>query len=403
MQKNGFDMEKQKVMLPKDMMTKPFFPAVPEEGPRTIAISEDKSYLIGYRDKTLWKFGQERSFDIRHGKLIILLLGLVERHKIENLAKETPLPLKVSIYQLCKAYYRVGRPSKTHYTEIADLLGDLRSIVVKYTDKENFRIFTLLFYGTEFQKKGDKGPSFSNMKLTSIQISPFFLEYFLNIETLNIRCDVLFSLKSDMAMAIYFYVPSRAAMKKPGEKFEINFETLLNEVARGNKINSKSERLRSFFRPERELDVFKDLDGRETLTGILRAAYEDIGDDYKAIFWIEKISEPPKDDTFIKYLFQKNNIPMSQFSMYTKTPINGYAQDKLKSIGINTDKNTEFYTLCQNIIGEMAFNSIVGQMAAELNSGTSSIASPGAVLGHRLKKALQDYFKAFQTDLFPDK
>jgi len=394
----------QKVLVPRDMVTKPFFPAIPQDRPRTVVVSENTSYLIGYKDDEYWKFGETRAFDIRHGKLMFILLSLVELHKIENADKKAPLPLKVSVYRLCKMFYPdVSNPGKKQYKEIGSLLGDLRSIVVKYDHEDNENIFTVLFYDTEAKRNRSGKIVNKTFFITDLRFSPTFLKYFLDTERLNIRLDVMLSLKSNLAVSVYTYIPSRASHHSHANPFKISFKELLMQVERGRDFPTKSERLREFYAPERNRNIFSELDGKQTLTGTLRATYEEAEDDYHAIFWIEKSEQPLQDDAFLKHLFQQYKIPDSLHKRLLKGikgHLNDYAAEKICSLGIDIEQNHDFYVVAQNILGELAFNSIVGQIATELNSGTSSIASPGAVLGHRLKMAIQTYFKTFQDDLF---
>jgi hypothetical protein len=333
------------------------------------------------------------------------LLSLVELHKIQNADKDTPLPLKVSMYKLCKMFYpNISNPGKKQYDEIGSLLGDLRAIVVKYESIEEENIFTVLFYDTETKIKRNGRKSDKNVFITDIRFSPTFLKYFLDTERLNIRLDVMLSLKSNLAISVYTYIPSRAVHRTHIIPFKISFKNLLDEVARGRIFLAKSERLREFYSPERGRNIFAELDGKQTLTGTLRATYEEAGDDYNAIFWIEKSEQPPQDDAFLKHLFQQYKIPNSlhhRFLKGIKGHLNDYAADKICSLGIDIEQNRDFYVVAQNIMGELVFNSIIGQIATEINSGTSSISSPGAVLGHRLKMAIQSYFNTFQDDLFP--
>lgn len=399
MAKNGFSMDKQKVLVPKDMVTKPFFPAVQQDGPRTVVVSENTTYLIGYRDEKAFKYGIAKSFDIRHGRLIVILLGFLERHKMKQSQEDKkPIPLNLSIYQIGKIYFQKTRPNKREYDEILSLLGDLRSIAVKYQNEEDFRVFSILSFGMGGGVK-DENKS-GRIEITNIHISEDFVNYFLNVETLNIRSDVLFSLKSNMAMAIYFYVPSRAAKRSKSNPFTITLENLLKEVAKGKTFKSKSERLRVLYEPAWNRDIFKELDGKETLTGILRAAYEDAGTDYHAVFWIEKFEESATGSTFMEFVLNKHGFPKEKLQKLMSPPLNEYAEQKLKDI-VDLEQSRQFYTMCQNIMGHIKFNSIVGQLAMELACGTG-ISSAGAVLGHRLKLAIEKYLEDIKADLFPE-
>ncbi|MFQ3578761.1 MAG: hypothetical protein SNJ71_01295 [Bacteroidales bacterium] len=200
-----------------------------------------------------------------------------------------------------------------------------------------------------------------------------------------------------MAGAVYLYIPSRAVHHNIKNPFRISFAELLKQVTKCN-ITAKSQRLRKFIYPERNKHVFKELDGQPTLRGILRATYEDNADDYNAIFWIENTeieNEHPNSNTknnnsFLADLFSKYNVPQSFIdSIQQPQKINPYAEEKLNSLNVDINSNQSFYIIAQNILGEAYFNSVVGQCAVDTNNPVTNIKSTSAVLGYRLKTAIQ--------------
>jgi len=381
-------------LVPRDMITRSFFPAVVCDGPRVVSISENISYLIGYRDDTYWKFGQLKSFDIRHGKLIFILLYLLRKNLFSSAFGEksgVSPSLQISIYKLCQLFYNCNtRPGKKHYREIASLLGDLQSIVVKYTDleKKDECIFSILHYDTakHLQK---------NEVITGVSFSPSFFQYFLNVQRLNIRLDVLLSLKHTISVALYMYIPSRAVYHTHDNPFKISFEKLIEDVIKGKNFKTKSERKRVFINPRGNLNAFYELNGKQINTGILRATFEETENDHNAVFWCEKEEEQQnKNAGFIQKIFTENKNKQKTILDLMKKgnkQINEYAEEKLNYLGIDINKNKDFYLLAQNILGETMFNQIVGNLACE--NITSSTESISAILGHRLKTKIKDRIK----------
>ncbi|MFQ3578762.1 MAG: hypothetical protein SNJ71_01300 [Bacteroidales bacterium] len=136
-----------RVFAPRDACVSPLFSAQEQNAPLLVKISDSVSYLIGYKDNKLWKSCEEKAFDIRHAKLIFILLFLTEKERFFH--PENSNTINVSVYKLCKLYYQNSKIGSSQYSEMLSLLGDLRSIAVKYVNNDKELIFTVIHYDTQ--------------------------------------------------------------------------------------------------------------------------------------------------------------------------------------------------------------------------------------------------------------
>ena len=378
-------------LVPKDFVTAPLFPAVLQDAPRELSVG-DRKYTIGYKDNRLWKIGIPKAFDIRHGRMIFLLLSLM--HKTNGVPKGEID--SATIYKLCMMYY--GAAGKKNYEMVEEILGELKGIVVDITGKDGVReTFTVLQFDSVEDHLDSKGRVLRKRRtVKKMRFSEEFNRYFIDCERLYIRVDVLCSLKSAVAASIYTYIPSRAHHHTLCTPFRISFTNLIEQITGGKRsYKYKTERLRYFLDDRSDegkgkKDVFAELDGREIRSGILRSRYEDAGDDYNAIFWTEKHTETTSNaETSIRELLKKAGISDVKYTAWmNKGEISEYGRAKLEALSIDVDKNLKFYLLCQNILGEMFFDSVVGQVSSEHKSG-SNMESTEKILAYRLRKNIE--------------
>ena len=109
--------------------------------------------------------------------------------------------------------------------------------------------------------------------LDRVTLNPDFFGLLQHIENLaGLRLDVLIGMTSDAAQSIYTYLPSRAVHRSSANPFEITLTTLMEQIGL-NVPPHKSKRHQIF--TQRSPSIVNQLNGAETLTGILRGAGRD--------------------------------------------------------------------------------------------------------------------------------
>jgi hypothetical protein len=106
-------------------------------------------------------------------------------------------------------------------------------------------------------------------------------------QIMHLNLGTLKALTSDIAQAIYLYLPSRAFHHTEKRPFEIRLALLLEQL--GLPVpSSRSKRKEVLTQHKRS--VLSQLDGAEILSGKLRVALapSDDGTDYKLLAWVEK-------------------------------------------------------------------------------------------------------------------
>ena len=128
--------------------------------------------------------------------------------------------------------------------------------------------------------------------LDRVALSPEFFGLLQEWEHLaRIRLDVLTSLTSPTAQAIYTFLPSRAVHHTADDPFTIRLANLLEQLCLPVPAH-KSLRKKTF--TQNKNSIIAQLDGKQVLKGVLRVALVETkdGSDYNLAAWVEKNETP---------------------------------------------------------------------------------------------------------------
>ena len=126
------------------------------------------------------------------------------------------------------------------------------------------------------------------MWLDRVTLSPEFFGLLKRWEELARIClDVLTSLRSPKAQAIYTYIPSRAVHHTESEPFSIKLATILEQI--GAPVPAAKSKRKQVF-TQNKTSILSQLNGAKIIDGILRTELLETRDgaDFKLIFWVEK-------------------------------------------------------------------------------------------------------------------
>ena len=365
--------------LPETMASKPIFASKPQKGSREVMVN-DKRWVIG-SDHPLDVEGKMKTlsaFDIRHGKLIFILLHefKMEHEDFKTNRIDWNRSIQFSVYELCQLYF--GHVNGQKYRAIKALLFDLEHTLIKIFEEDDksaisFKILGGASYREKYNKKASEHPE---LWLEHVTLDPNFITHVLNLEKmLHIRLDVLLALSNKLAAAIYTYIPSRAFKASKEKPFSITLTTLLGQL--GETIpKHKSKRKEKFARNRgtANFDVLRDLDGQRITNGILRVVMTDTVDksDYKLLFWAEEKSLREKKfrttDTY--KLWRETNKSEESFDTLTrKMPSLEFEEIDIITSDLNIDLKTSHVYLClaKALIGDFQFNDLLGDMKQKMN------------------------------------
>jgi hypothetical protein len=378
------------VLAPKDFLISPFFAAKPQTGARQVTVGS-RHYLIGGfhpMDDTL----HPPALDVRHARAIFALLSF----RADPLDK-TQL-IRFSFNQFCQQYASSngGRYSRA----IKLILRDLMNSFIRITDTKSqiaheYRLIERIDIEKRPIRRKDarlaKSPQLE-MWFNSCTLSPEFAGLLGDIDELqHLRFDVLNSMSSPLAQAIYLYIPSRAYYHDAAKPFEITLTNLLEQVSFPvPEINWIRKKL---FTQNRN-SILKQLDGAETLTGRFRVKLAPTakGDDWKLLAWEErngKMSAVREDSKIFAAWLRSGRTP-DEFdrALTIIKPITFYELDLLEMANVVIEKNRPFFERAKALIGHQQFVSLLAEAKGDEKEGRKATKNPTARLIYRLMEEI---------------
>jgi hypothetical protein len=390
------------VPIPESMASKPIFASKPQKGSREVMVN-DKRWVIG-SDHPLnieGKLQTLSAFDIRHGKLIFILLHefKMEHEDFHTKRIDWNRTIQFSVYELCQKYY--GYVDGKRYDAIKALLFDLEHTLIKIHDEEarsavSFKILSGASYRERYNKKESEHPE---LWLEHVTLDPNFIIHVLNLEKLlHIRLDVLLSLSNQLAAAIYTYIPSRAFKASKDKPFTINLSTLFEQLGESvPKYKSQRKEKLKRNRGRANIDILRDLDGQRITNGVLRVVLADTADkkDYKLLFWAEEKSLREKKfrttDTY--KIWRETNKSEESFDILTrKLPALEFDEIEIitSDLGIDLGKSHTYLMLAKAIIGEYLFNDLLGDIKQKIMEN-KNVGNAFAYFTWGVEREIRDY------------
>ena len=385
--------------VPKDFVTAPLFPAKKQGGPRTVILNNYQYDIGGFNpldedDTTI------PALDIRHGRACFNILSF--NHTLgDNLTS------RFSLNEFCRRYANSngGRYSRDARKLLSDLTKCWFRITYPDGKELSYRILERVVVERNFPRRKDSKLAKSKQMelwLDEVQFSKEFHQFLTKVAALaRIRIDVLNSITSPLAQAIYTYIPSRAIHATKETPFKITATNLLQQVGE-NVPSYKSKRKEKFHKPNKDRKtVIQQLDGLELINGKFRVSIEETGDktDYNLLFWAEDVTEtttplpkPGGQSKLLDAYLASGRGDKKQFDrlMKSKKPLHSYHEDLLEQSGINYRDSTDFLMMVLTIIGPRHFQTILAELKGDiLQPGSSGIKDPRGVLIHRLLNAIK--------------
>ena len=390
-------------LVPRELVTAPFFAAVKQTEPRELVI-DGKKWAIGIAHPT--KRRESPALDMRHARACFALLSFRDR-------LEDGRTIHFSMNEFCKRYAnsRGGRYARN----ILDILFDLQeTFVSREIEDDKIEYFQILGEITIHQKAARRRDALQavspqkEMWLDRIALSPEFFGLMTRWEELaRIRLDVLNGLKSTKAQAIYTYIPSRAVHHSKDSPFQITAENILEQIGasiedkkdKNGKIikrNYKSKR-KEVFVQHGEKSIINQLDGAEIANGSrLRVALEETKDgrDVKLIFWTEKdetekpaLEAKPTSKMLDAWLASGRSKAAYEQRLKSRKPLNDYHRELLERSRVEVEGNERFFENAAALLGsqmDMVLSEAKGD-ALEEDEGNN----PTGRMIYRLLKAIE--------------
>ncbi len=329
--------DRKTALVPRDFLTAPLFAAVPQDGPRKIQMS-DKTWEIGVGNPFDSSARQLPALDIRQGRLLFCILYLMRRKTLDI---REPVPF--SLNELALLYS--GRHNGRSVNDVKRLINDLRETWHKITFLDGTeRFFTILgTIGLERKRNANW--------LRDVSINPDFHSLILVIEKqMHIRLDVLNSIKSNIARAVYTYLPSRSVKRTEKNPFVISCARLLEQS--GCNPPSYVSLQKKLFTQNRN-SILSQLDGAEVLFGKLRIRMDKRGN---LLSWVERECLD-SNKSFHRAWIESGRLEKDFHERTRQLPqLNDYEEACLNASCVNLQKNRNCFRKAKALLGEERFD-----------------------------------------------
>jgi hypothetical protein len=206
-------------------------PQIWGKNPIFAATKQKTTVEVKLSDGAVWKIGVQppfgsitnpeylKGFDIRHAEVIFKLLAFYRQNDIDFDHK-----VDISYYKLLQIVgWKLGN---TNLKKLKDVLGDLSNIWTTIITERKITTFRILSASANWIPERSE-----NVNLEFINFDPTFLDFLGNIERfLSIRLDVFNKMSSNIAKAIYLYIPSRALRNTAKSPFKVTLTNLYRQI-----------------------------------------------------------------------------------------------------------------------------------------------------------------------------
>lgn len=382
------------VRAPRDYFIAPVFAATPQKKSREVLVG-DRLYQIG-GFHPMRRDASPPALDVRHARAIFSLLSFRDPYD-----SGTRL-IRFSFNEFCRRYANSngGRYARA----IAQIVGDLLDTYIKITDTRTgvghtYRLIERIDIESRPPRRKDSNLARSRqteMWFNGCELSPEFCGILNQIVELHyLKLDVFTAIRSDLARAIYLYIPSRAFHHTEDKPFEINLTTLLQQV---DFPVPATRKLRKKLFTQNKNSILQQLDGLETLSGVFRVKLAETADkeDWKLQAWVKKDTSPklapppPQEDSKLLKAFLKSGRTREDWKVVRSrvSPLSGYEMDLLEAAKVDFQKSQRFLEMAKAILGESHFDSLLAEAKGDHLEGRKAKKNPTARLIFRLIEAI---------------
>lgn len=382
------------VAAPRDYFLGPVFAATKQTGAREVTVGA-RRYLIG-GFHPIHPTRMPPALDVRHARAIFSLLSF--RDPFE----ETRL-IRFSFNEFCRRYAHTngGRYAR----DIKGILGDLMDTYLRVTEVQSsishdYRLLEHVDIERRPIRRKDDSRAVSPQQelwFNGATLSEAFFKLLNRIvELQHLKLDVLTSIRSPLAQAIYLYIPSRAHHHTEKAPFEISLTTLLQQVSHPI---PQTRKLRKKLFTQNRSSILSQLDGKETLSGVFRVRLESTSDDldWKLQAWVERAGEPhkPKQRTFPQskmtraFLSTGHTREDLERRLECVAHLSDYETELLQKAKVKVEGNERALELAKALLGEECFQSLLAEAKGDALEGREATKTPNHRLTFRIMEALR--------------
>jgi len=391
-------------LVPRDWLNGPVFSPKKQVAIREVAVN-----------KNIWRMGipnpltnePSAQIDMTH---VRVLLGVLSFWKGDN-------PMSMSIRELARR--ASGSYGGAYFKLLRQKLGDLRDywigVELENGEKRMFPALSRIEITARnvrskkpekqqtlalddwavVKKQQGKETLGTHVQLDNVALAPEFVELLLDwTQLMHVRLDVLRSLTSDLAQAIYLYIPSRAVHHTKENPWKISLTTLFEQL--GLPV-PPSKSIRKKIVTQHKKSVLRQLNDVPVLKGFLKVGLRLNKDktDWLFLAWVETSDKLPDLDTSDSALVQawrKSGRPETELAKVLRTALPDLADDTrhLAEIArVDLEKIERFLRICILLLGKNKLLRMLAELKVEVIEGRGPHNPTGTLIWRLLNEIEQ--------------
>ena len=390
-------------LVPRDWLNGPVFSPKKQVAIREVAVN-----------KNIWRMGipnpltnvPSTQIDMTH---VRVLLGVLSFWRGDN-------PMSMSIRELARR--ASGSFGGAYFKSLRQKLGELRDywIGVEFEngDKRMFPALsrveitainvrskrldkqeTLPLDDWAVVKKQGKDTSGTHVQLDNVMLAPEFVELLWDwTQLMHVRLDVMRSLTSDVAQAIYLFIPSRAVHHRKEDPWKISLSTLFEQL--GMPVpHSKSVRKKIL--TQHQTSVMHQLNNAPVLKGFLKVSLRlnKEKSDWLLLAWVEIQENLPDlftSESPLVEAWRKSGRPETDLAKLLRTALPelpGDTRDLAKIASVDLEKIERFLRLCILLLGKNKLLRMLAELKVEVIEGRGPHNPTGTLIWRLLNEISQ--------------
>jgi hypothetical protein len=391
-------------LVPRDWLNGPVFSPKKQVAIREVVVN-----------KNIWRMGipnpltsePSAQIDMTH---VRVLLGVLSFWKGDN-------PMSMSIRELAKR--ASGSLGGAYFKLLRQKLGDLRDywigVELESGEKRMFPALSRIEITARnvrskkpekqqtlplddwaaAKKQQGKDTSGIHVQLDNVALAPEFVELLLDwTQLMHVRLDVMRSLTSDLAQAIYLFIPSRAVHHTKEDPWKISLTTLFEQL--GMPVpHSKSVRKKIL--TQHKTSVMRQLNDVPVLKGFLKVSLRLNKDktDWLFLAWVETNDKLPDlfaSDSALVEAWRKSGRHETDLAKVLRTALPHLADDTrelAKIASIDLEKVERFLRICILLLGKNKLLRMLAELKVEVIEGRGPHNPTGTLIWRLLTEISQ--------------
>jgi len=391
-------------LVPRDWLNGPVFSPKKQVAIREVAVN-----------KNIWRMGipnpltnePSAQIDMTH---VRVLLGVLSFWKGDN-------PMSMSIRELARR--ASGSFGGAYFKLLRQKLGDLRDywigVELENGEKRMFPALSRIEITARnvrsrkpekqqtlalddwavVKKQQGKEISGTHVQLDNVALAPEFVELLLDwTQLMHVRLDVMRSLTSDLAQAIYLYIPSRAVHHAKEDPWKISLTTLFEQM--GLPV-PPSKSVRKKILTQHKKSVVRQLNDVPVLKGFLKVSLRLNKDktDWLFLAWVETSDKLPDllaSDSALVEAWRKSGRPEIDLAKVLRTALPDLpddTRDLAKIASVDLEKVERFLRICILLLGKNKLLRMLAELKVEVIEGRGPHNPTGTLIWRLLTEISQ--------------